>query len=418
MTSTQAWMRHGCYKLGSEQYFNMPLDKALLGCQDNWNALDHFDPTTDARRMFAHFNYLRTVYGALQDGFNLIQEGNWTYFIQPPGSNGTVTEMGLWSMSRSGMNDVQKLHGRYNDQVWMLFTNENSTKTWAYDCLQSSWIKAPFVSGLAVRNLFAPYETYILSDTLSPYNADGKPPYYGCLPSLTLEAYGFKAFVTIDQWVGPPPTLTRFIPGHDYRILANPLDSDAMTISISLEFDVVMDCDSVTNSLTLQTSANSSTPLIASISCTALFISDPSKISGVSTSQWSWTATLQNVPDGVLTITLANPSAKSGVSTGVGLIWPNILFLTCIRLQTTFCSGKARPTMSWFSPKTTMILTSRSSTPMASIYSCTRLLVQTCSVIRGILGRIGLRGRNGSLLPGFRPACFEIRATGGKVITS
>jgi alpha-1,3-glucan synthase len=44
MASNQAWQRHGCYKLGSEQYFNMPLEKSLLGCVDDWNSLDHFDP--------------------------------------------------------------------------------------------------------------------------------------------------------------------------------------------------------------------------------------------------------------------------------------------------------------------------------------------------------------------------------------
>ena len=73
MPGTKAWQRHGCYALGSDQYFNMPMGKAMLGCQDQWNALDHFDPSTDTRRVFSQFNYLRTVYGALQDGFNLVQ---------------------------------------------------------------------------------------------------------------------------------------------------------------------------------------------------------------------------------------------------------------------------------------------------------------------------------------------------------
>ena len=27
----------------SEQYYQVGLDRALLGCQDNWNSLDHFD---------------------------------------------------------------------------------------------------------------------------------------------------------------------------------------------------------------------------------------------------------------------------------------------------------------------------------------------------------------------------------------
>jgi hypothetical protein len=78
MFSNKAWQRHGCYRLGSDQYFNIPLDKAVLGCMDDWNSLDHFDPTADSRRMFAHFLYLRTVYSSLQDGFNLVQRGNWT----------------------------------------------------------------------------------------------------------------------------------------------------------------------------------------------------------------------------------------------------------------------------------------------------------------------------------------------------
>ena len=38
MISNTAWQRHGCYTLGSDQYFNMPLGKAILGCQDDWNS--------------------------------------------------------------------------------------------------------------------------------------------------------------------------------------------------------------------------------------------------------------------------------------------------------------------------------------------------------------------------------------------
>lgn len=44
MSSNTAWVKHGCYKLGSAQYFTMAIDKALIGCHDPWNGLDHFDP--------------------------------------------------------------------------------------------------------------------------------------------------------------------------------------------------------------------------------------------------------------------------------------------------------------------------------------------------------------------------------------
>lgn len=190
MPATQAWKRHGCYKLGSTQYFNMPFTKGALGCYDDWNALDHFDPTMDSRRLFAQFNYLRAVYGSLQDGFNLVQRGNWTYYIDRPGSNGTSTEMGLWSISRSPIANSNSgtVGGTYQDQVWLLYTNENTTKSWSYDCKGSLWISSPYPSGTTVRNLFAPYETYTLQDSLSSYNNDNQAPWYGCLDSVSMAA--------------------------------------------------------------------------------------------------------------------------------------------------------------------------------------------------------------------------------------
>ncbi|KAL0581705.1 hypothetical protein V5O48_000287 [Marasmius crinis-equi] len=317
MSGTLAWKRHGCYKLGSEQYFNMPLEKGPLGCHDDWNALDHFDPTTDSRRLFAQFNHLRTVYGALQDGWNLVQRGNWTYYIERPGSNHTATEMGLWSISRSGIPNVQTLHGRYNDQVWMLYTNENMTETWTYDCKGPLWISSPFQSGTTVRNLFAPYETYVLEDSLSSYNNDNKAPWFGCLKSVTMDAYGFKMLVPADQWTAPLPALTKFSPGHDARILSTKGIDD---IDISLEFNTEMDCDKVTNSISLEmsSSGHGDVPTISGVKCGAA--EDPAtggRVQGVSVTTWAWNATLKNLPDGVLRITVNNPSRYGGdASTG------------------------------------------------------------------------------------------------------
>ena len=67
--------------------------------------------------MFAHFLYLRSVYGALQDGFNLVQRGNWTYYIYLPGSNSMLTEIGLFSISRSEIAGVKNLSGNNTGQV-------------------------------------------------------------------------------------------------------------------------------------------------------------------------------------------------------------------------------------------------------------------------------------------------------------
>lgn len=320
MISNQAWKRHGCYVLGSEQYFNMPLEKSLMGCHDDWNALDHFDPTADSRLLFSQFNHLRQTYGALQDGFNLVQLGNWTYFIERPGSNGTATEMGLWSVARSELTGYQNITGTFTDVVWMLYTNENTTQTYTFDCKKSNWISSPFNSGVVLRNLFAPYENYTLQDSLSSANQNNGPPWIGCLPSVTMAPFSFKAFVPVAQWTPPPPYITRFVPGHDTRLQANAGDVNATTVDISFEFNTAMNCNAVTQSISLNISSSGKggIPSITNVNCGAAQSQNTSTLSAVSFTTWSWSATLTNFPDGVLSIAVNNSATSDGTaSTGV-----------------------------------------------------------------------------------------------------
>ncbi|KII88464.1 glycosyltransferase family 5 protein [Plicaturopsis crispa FD-325 SS-3] len=321
MISNKAWQRHGCYRLGSDQYFNLPIDKAAIGCQDDWNSLDHFDPTADSRRIMAQFFHLRSVYASLQDGFNLVQRGNWTYQIQRPGSNHTATEMGLWSASRSAIPNAQTLNGTHTGQVWLLYTNENSTKTYTFDCSSTSWISSPYMSGQTVRNLFAPYETYDLKDSKSSFYVNGTAPWQGCLPSITMEGFGFKALVLSTDWVAAPPALTKFLPGHDARINVESGSANATSVDITFEFNQEMSCTSVTNSLSfnMSSSGKGGSPSVNanSVKCQAVSNPDPARISGGDTSAWSWSGTIDNVADGVLTITLKNPTSNDGTaSTG------------------------------------------------------------------------------------------------------
>ncbi|KIY43381.1 glycoside hydrolase family 13 and glycosyltransferase family 5 protein [Fistulina hepatica ATCC 64428] len=319
MSGNIAWKRHGCYTLGSEQFYHMPLEKALIGCYDDWNALDHFDPTADSRRMFAQFFKLRQIYGALTDGFNLVQRGNWTYFIERAGSNGTKTEMGLWSVSRSKIDGVQdNIDGVYNDQMWMLFTNENVTTYIQHDCKGDLWMSSPYVAGTTVRNLFAPYERYTLATSLSSYYNDGQEPYYGCLMNVTMEGYGFKALVPEDQWVQPLPAITKFLPGHDHRILVTADQGNATEVDIELQFSQAMDCGSVTNSISfnMSSSIGAGAPSISNVNCAQVTNPAMTRISGDPESAWSWSATLTNFPNGVLRITVDNPASQSWITTG------------------------------------------------------------------------------------------------------
>jgi alpha-1,3-glucan synthase len=323
MTSTKTWQRHGCYHLGSNSFFNMDLGKSLAGCQDDWNSLDHFDPTTDSRRIFAHMFYLRSVYPALQDGWNLVQWGNSTYQDQLPGSNGTFTEKGLWSSSRSALDPWQTFNGTYGGLLWLLYTNVNETTTWAEDCQSESWIPSPFQANVVVRNLFYPYENYTLAPSLSPYYHDGKAPYYGCMSSITLAPMGFKVLVPVEQWAPPLPAVTKFAPGHDARIEVQDGSPNRTSVDVRFEFSDPMDCDSVTQSMSfnMSSSGHGGSPAIvtSSVKCLTMDPKDvpPASITGVSVSQWYWAATLNNIADGILTITIKNPKSQSGVGTGV-----------------------------------------------------------------------------------------------------
>jgi alpha-1,3-glucan synthase len=320
MFSNKAWQRHGCYHLGSQQYFNFPIQKAYLGCMDDWNSLDHFDPTADSRRMFSHFFYLRSVYNSLQDGFNLVQRGNWTYYIQLPGSNGTGTELGFWSLSRSGISGVQQLTGNNTDQVWLLLTNENTTKSYSFDCGSPQWISSPYVSGTTVQNLVAPFETYSLADSLSSFYNNGTAPYQGCLSNVTMAPYSFKILVPVSEWVAPRPALTKFSPGHDARIPSDPSGTNN-SVTITFEFNTVMSCTGVTNALTLNmsSSGHGGNPTFdpSTVTCGQVQNPDLPRLPGDTPSVWYWSVTLQNMPDGILALILDNAPANNTATTGV-----------------------------------------------------------------------------------------------------
>ncbi|KAF9642044.1 hypothetical protein BDM02DRAFT_3194024 [Thelephora ganbajun] len=215
MSSTKAWQRHGCYHLGSDALYALPLTKAALGCQDDWNSLDHFDPTADVRRLYKQFFNLRVNYQALNNGFSLVQHGNWTHQDILPFSNGSVTERGLWSISRGGLSPLQNF--TLDDTVWILYTNENTTKTYSGNCTTDTGIGGPYQATM-VRNLLYPFENYTLGTSNRPFFFDGKALFFGCIESITLQPYNFKALVPANKWVAPTPTLTKFTPGHDARI--------------------------------------------------------------------------------------------------------------------------------------------------------------------------------------------------------
>lgn len=129
----------------------------------------------------------------------------------------------------------------------------------------------------------------------------------GCLSSLVMPAWGFKAFVPKIQFIAPSPVITKFVPGHDYRALS----SGNQSIPIAFHFSAPMDCDKITTGLVINsTVANNQTAQLdkGSIQCKNTTEADSSPWSGGVNTTWAFTANLINVSDGIHQLTLGNMS--------------------------------------------------------------------------------------------------------------
>ncbi|KAI9851719.1 MAG: Cell wall alpha-1,3-glucan synthase ags1, partial [Thelocarpon superellum] len=316
MSASLAWEAHGCYNLGSAQYYQFPLDSGADGCNDQWNALDHRDPTSPVRNIIKAMYQMRQNYPVLNDGFFLQQLSNQTRQIFLPGSAGVPTETGMWSTMRGRFAGVQDLSGsgQGNQSVWLVYQNDNKTVTYHFDCSSNdSTLIAPFDKGTTVKNLFSPFEEYTLEQGPVTLGFEGSTKPNGCLSQLELEGYGYKALVPKSAWVGPGPMMTKFVPGHDARVASTVAPGKQETVPIELHFSTPMDCDSVTDTLELNsTTEDGSTAQLdkGSVSCLTVQNVDPADFIGGLPTQWTWKANLINVANGIHSITVKNATAQ------------------------------------------------------------------------------------------------------------
>jgi alpha-1,3-glucan synthase len=179
---------------------------------------------------------------------------------------------------------------------------------------------APFDAGTTVKNLFSPYEEYTLIPSSQTFGFEGSGNLTGCLSQFTMPGWGFKAFVPKDKWVGSAPSITGFLPGHDYRRLSTVPAGEKETIVIQLQFSEVMDCTSVTNAISLE--ANTEDKSVAtidpkSIGCNTVNADGNSGFTGAISTVWTYSATLTNVAHGIHAIVVNNASnAGHNASTG------------------------------------------------------------------------------------------------------
>ncbi|KIV87923.1 hypothetical protein, variant [Exophiala sideris] len=318
MASQRAWQLHGCYQLSEDGYYDQPFNSSRTACHDDSVSLDHRDPSHPVRNLLKRMYQLREEYTVLNDGYTLRNLTNLTHEAYLPGSSNIPTEFGVWSVYRGrteGVQDFADVGEHGNQGVWFVYMNENKTTTYDFNC--TDYLRAlgsPFATGTQVKNLFYPYDEYTLQPSRFTFEIEGSTDYNGCLPQLEFVPWGFKAFVPIQQWKEPMPTVTRVIPGHDARLLSSVPLGQQQDVPLEIRFSRNMSCDSVTNSLRIDSrTQDSTTPQLdrSTVTCSSQDTDIPEYNGEVATA-WIWKGTLTNISHGVHAYTIQNATTADG----------------------------------------------------------------------------------------------------------
>ncbi|KAI9766186.1 MAG: Cell wall alpha-1,3-glucan synthase ags1 [Geoglossum simile] len=315
MSASLAWQNHGCYKIGSFQFPEMGLEKALSGCTDDEISLDHRDPSNPVRNIIKAMYQMRENYPVLNDGYFLQQLSNQTRLVQLPFSQDVPTEIGLWSTVRGSYAPLQNFSNGQGDQaVWLVYQNDNLTVNYKFNCsAPGQALLSPFSQNTTVKNLFPPFEEYVLEESTEAL--DGASSLLkGCLAELEMPAWGYKAYVPKEKWIGPGPMITKFVPGHDARIKSRVASGELDTIPFELQFSSEMDCEKLTNSVTVESTSEyqSAAKLdVESATCQNITNPDPMAVPGAPPSTFSFKANLVEVPHGIHVITVKNATLSN-----------------------------------------------------------------------------------------------------------
>lgn len=318
MASSSAWQLHGCYDLGQDVYLDPPFNSSE-GCHDDAVSLDHRDPAHPMRNVLKRMFELRDTFPVLNDGYNLTDLSQRTYDVYYPGSDGIPSPYGIWSVYRGRSELVQDFSGigQENQGIWLLYTNENQSVAYEFDCASpntSAALISPFPTGSTVKNLFHPYEEFVLEKSELQYRIEESDDFNGCLSRLEMAPWGYKAFVPKAAWVKPRPTITKTVPGHDQRLLASVPGDQSESVAIEIRFSAEMDCDSVFENIEIDsTTQDGGQPRLdpGSVECTSRSFDAP-RYAGEIPTEWVFSANLDMVQHGVHTITIRNASAVDG----------------------------------------------------------------------------------------------------------
>ncbi|KAI4719930.1 alpha-1,3-glucan synthase [Aureobasidium sp. EXF-10727] len=322
MASTVAWQVHGCYKVGAagNGYYDMPFGDALTACEDDSVSLDQRNAAHPLRNLIKRMFELRLVYPVLNDGFSLQTLFFDTHDVFLPHSGQLPTPLGIWSVYRGRTPEIQDLSGKGmgNQGIWLLYSNQNETVQYSYDCSNSSGsLIAPFPAGTTVKNLFYPYQEYTLNSSTAKLNIEGSDEINGCLSGIELEAWGWRAFVPNDKFVAPAPVITGSVPRHDARFETTVDLNETISLPITLLFSREMNCSSILDSISINSTTQTGlAPSFdaSSISCRNITQKSSQRFVGETLSAFEWTASLMNVGHGVHTYTVVNATSVDGTA--------------------------------------------------------------------------------------------------------
>jgi len=152
----------------------------------------------------------------------------------------------------------------------------------------------------------------------------------------------YKAFVPKNKWLTPSPAITRFIPGHDSRLRSTVAFGKQESVAIQIRFSSEMSCDSVASSLKINsTTQDGQTAQLnkSSIVCLRADADLPRHVGEVPTA-CIFSAELENVSNGVHTLTVSNATTKDGkLSTNVRHLADPYQLKLDVLIQANPCQG-------------------------------------------------------------------------------
>ncbi|KAL2146355.1 hypothetical protein VTI28DRAFT_4380 [Corynascus sepedonium] len=342
-----AWQAHGCFQLTIDQYKNWPIEQGRLGCTDPNVSRDHRDPSAPLRNIFRHMFALRDALPVLEHGWFLQTLSKQTESIPLNGSS-IPTEFGIWGVVRDMYHPLQN---ETDTPVWLVYHNREESTPYTFDCSDADQaFVSPFDEGTEVRNLFSNGKSIKLEASPRKNNLTGTGKAAGCLSSITLEPFEFRAYVPVGKWVPPAPMITRFAPGHDVSI--DSTNANGEINDIVIEYNVEMDCDSLRKAMTAQVTTdgtqNATRLTFQTPKCSTITPEKRFGYTGEIQSSWRLETSLRNVPDGIVRITIDKPLTKGGVSTNTtdhflirfGRINNPIVFPSLANYSRTLLSGE------------------------------------------------------------------------------